>query len=58
MWGSLGLTLLAGLLVGCRAESETGGAQCKPAAVWRIGDVEPLKESLGRVTVVAFLQAS
>lgn len=58
MWRFLSLTLLAGLLVGCRGESETDGARCKPAAVWKIGEVEPLKDSLGRVTVVAFLQAS
>lgn len=58
MWRSLGLTLLASLLVACGGESETDGARCKPAAVWKVGDVEPLKNSLGRVTVVAFLQAS
>lgn len=58
MWKTLSLTLALCLLVGCSAESETDGARCKPPPVWKTGEEEPMKNSLGRVTVVAYFQAS
>ncbi|KAL7883929.1 hypothetical protein AOLI_G00066990 [Acnodon oligacanthus] len=58
MWAGLSVALALCVLGGCSAESEPDGARCKAAAEWKIGETEPLKESLGRVTVVAYLQAS
>lgn len=58
MWKALSLTLALCLLAGCSAESETDGARCKLPPVWKIGEEEPMKNALGRVTVVAYLQAS
>lgn len=58
MWKALSLTLALCLLAGCSAESETDGARCKLPPVWKIGEEEPMKNALGHVTVVAFLQAS
>lgn len=58
MWKALSLTLALCLLAGCRTESDVNGARCKLPPDWKIGESEPMKEALGRVTVVAFLQAS
>uniref|UniRef100_A0A3B3DYY8 Selenoprotein P N-terminal domain-containing protein n=1 Tax=Oryzias melastigma TaxID=30732 RepID=A0A3B3DYY8_ORYME len=55
MWAGLSLLLALCLLHGGRAESEGGGPRCQPAAAWKIGEVDPMKESTGRVTVVALL---
>lgn len=58
MWKALSLTLALCLLVGCSAESETDGVRCKLPPEWKVGDLEPMKNALGQVTVVAYLQAS
>ena len=60
MWAGLGLVLALCLLPGGGAEAEEGGgvSRCKLAPAWSIGEVEPMKEALGQVTVVALLQAS
>lgn len=58
MWKTLSLTLALCLLAGCSAESEGDGARCKLPPMWNIGEAEPMKEALGQVTVVAYLQAS
>ncbi|KTF80294.1 hypothetical protein cypCar_00049890, partial [Cyprinus carpio] len=58
MWKALSLTLALCLLVGCSAESETDGARCKFPPVWKVKEEEPMKDTLGNVTVVAYLQAS
>lgn len=60
MRGGLGLVLALCLLPGGGAELEEGGGgrRCKPAPPWTIGAVDPMKEALGQVTVVALLQAS
>ncbi|KAK6306079.1 hypothetical protein J4Q44_G00230040 [Coregonus suidteri] len=56
----VGLSLLLALclLPGGGAESEGEGTRCKPPPGWSIGEVEPMKEVMGQVTVVALLQAS
>uniref|UniRef100_A0A3Q1F139 Selenoprotein P n=1 Tax=Acanthochromis polyacanthus TaxID=80966 RepID=A0A3Q1F139_9TELE len=38
-------------------EFEGGGPRCLLPPAWKIGDVEPMKGAMGRVTVVALLQA-
>uniref|UniRef100_A0A671SY59 Selenoprotein P N-terminal domain-containing protein n=1 Tax=Sinocyclocheilus anshuiensis TaxID=1608454 RepID=A0A671SY59_9TELE len=58
MWKALSLTLALCLLVGCSAESETDGARCKFPPVWKVGEEEPMKNALGHVTVVAYLQCT
>lgn len=58
MWKALSLTLALCILVGCSAESETDGARCKLPPVWKAGEEEPMKNALGHVTVVGYLQAS
>ncbi len=58
MWKTLSLTMALCLLVGCSAESETDAPRCKLPPVWKTGEEEPMKNALGRVTVVAYLQAS
>jgi len=58
MWKALSLTLALCVLAGCSAESETDGARCKLPPLWKVGEVEPMKNAHGHVTVVAYLQAS
>lgn len=58
MWAGLSLLLALCLLPGGGAESEGEGTRCKPPPGWSIGEVEPMKEVMGQVTVVALLQAS
>uniref|UniRef100_A0A3Q0R399 Selenoprotein P n=1 Tax=Amphilophus citrinellus TaxID=61819 RepID=A0A3Q0R399_AMPCI len=53
MWAGLSLLLTLCLLHGGGAESEGGGPRCQLPPAWRIGDAEPMKGSIGRVTVVA-----
>lgn len=59
-WRGLVLGLALCLLPeGGRGEADGSGAsRCKPAPTWKIGDLEPMKQVAGRVTVVALLQAS
>ena len=58
MWAGLSLLLTLCLLHGGGAESDGGGPRCQPPPPWKIGEVEPMKERMGQVTVVALLQAS
>uniref|UniRef100_A0A8C8E1C4 Selenoprotein P N-terminal domain-containing protein n=1 Tax=Oryzias sinensis TaxID=183150 RepID=A0A8C8E1C4_9TELE len=58
MWAGLTLLLALCLLHGGGAESEGGGPRCQPPPAWKIGEVDPMKESMGRVTVVALLKNS
>ena len=58
MWAWLSLLLALGLLHGGGAESEGGGPRCQTPPSWKIGEVEPMKEAMGKVTVVALFQAS
>lgn len=58
MWAGLSLLLALCLLPGGGTESEGEGTRCKPPPGWSIGEVEPMKEVMGQVTVVALLQAS
>uniref|UniRef100_A0A4W4H4A0 Selenoprotein P N-terminal domain-containing protein n=1 Tax=Electrophorus electricus TaxID=8005 RepID=A0A4W4H4A0_ELEEL len=55
MWKGPSLLLALALLVGCRAERETGADRCQQPPAWRIGEAWPLRDALGGVTVVAFL---
>ncbi|KAF6728643.1 Selenoprotein Pa [Oryzias melastigma] len=50
MWAGLSLLLALCLLHGGGAESEGGGPRCQPAAAWKIGEVDPMKESTGRAS--------
>uniref|UniRef100_A0A8C7H216 Selenoprotein P N-terminal domain-containing protein n=1 Tax=Oncorhynchus kisutch TaxID=8019 RepID=A0A8C7H216_ONCKI len=56
MWAGLSLLLALCLLPGGGTESEGEGTRCKQPPGWSIGEVEPMKEVLGQVTVVALLQ--
>ena len=58
MWVSLSLLLSLCLLHGGGAESDGGGPRCQPPSAWKIGEVDPMKERMGQVTVVVLLQAS
>uniref|UniRef100_A0A8C6UVT4 Selenoprotein P N-terminal domain-containing protein n=1 Tax=Neogobius melanostomus TaxID=47308 RepID=A0A8C6UVT4_9GOBI len=58
MWAWPGLLLALGLLHGGGAESEGGGPRCQTPPTWKIGEVEPMKEAMGKVTVVALFQAT
>lgn len=58
MWACLTLILTLCLLHGGGAESEGGGPRCQLPPAWKIGEVEPMRETAGQVTVVALLQAS
>jgi hypothetical protein len=58
MWVCLSLLSALCLLPGGGAESQGGGPQCQLPPDWKIGEVMPMKEAEGRVTVVALLQAS
>uniref|UniRef100_A0A3Q3K960 Selenoprotein P N-terminal domain-containing protein n=1 Tax=Monopterus albus TaxID=43700 RepID=A0A3Q3K960_MONAL len=58
MWACLSLLLPLCLLHGGRAESEGVGPRCQLPPAWNIGEVEPMKGTMGQVTVVALLQAS
>uniref|UniRef100_A0A4W5Q5T7 Selenoprotein P N-terminal domain-containing protein n=1 Tax=Hucho hucho TaxID=62062 RepID=A0A4W5Q5T7_9TELE len=56
MWAGLSMLLVLCLLPGGGTESEGEGTRCKPPPGWSIGEVEPMKEVMGQVTVVALLQ--
>lgn len=58
MWTRLSLLVTLCLLHGGGAESVGGGPRCQLPPPWRIGEVEPMKGTMGQVTVVALLQAS
>lgn len=58
MWKCFNVLLTLCLLHGGGAESDGGGARCQIPPGWQIGDVDPMKEAMGRVTVVALFQAS
>lgn len=58
MWACLSLLVALCLLHGGSAESEGGGPGCQLPPDWRIGELEPMKGVMGRVTVVALLEAS
>ncbi|TNN40511.1 Selenoprotein Pa [Liparis tanakae] len=55
MWACLSLLTTLCLLHG--GEATTDVVTCHPPLPWRIGDVEPMKDTMGRVTVVALLHA-
>uniref|UniRef100_A0A4X2JVP5 Selenoprotein P N-terminal domain-containing protein n=1 Tax=Vombatus ursinus TaxID=29139 RepID=A0A4X2JVP5_VOMUR len=57
MWRGLGLALALCLLPFGGTESQVQSVRCKEAPRWHIQDQEPMLNSLGRVTVVALLQA-
>ncbi|KAI4895383.1 hypothetical protein NFI96_025650, partial [Prochilodus magdalenae] len=48
MWAGVSVALALCVLAGSRAESEPDGARCKAPPVWKIGETEPLKDSLGQ----------
>lgn len=58
MWPCLSLLITLCLLHGGGAESEGRGRHCQPPPAWKIGEVDPMKEAMGHVTVVALLEAS
>lgn len=58
MWAGLSLLITLCLLHGGGAESDGGGPRCQLPPAWNIGSVEPMKEAMGRVTVVALFEAS
>lgn len=58
MWACLSLLLTLCLLQGGGAESDGGGPRCQPPPAWKIGEVNPMGEAMGRVTVLALFQAS
>lgn len=58
MWACLSLLVTLCLLHGGGAESDGGGPRCQLSPAWKIGEVDPMREAMGRVTVVALLQAS
>lgn len=58
MWACLSLLLTLCLLHKGEAESDGGGPRCQLPPAWSIGEEEPMKGAMGRVTVVALFQAS
>lgn len=58
MWACLSLLVGLCLLQGGSAETDGGGPRCQPPPDWKIGELQPMKELMGRVTVVALLEAS
>uniref|UniRef100_A0A8C6R6C0 Selenoprotein P N-terminal domain-containing protein n=1 Tax=Nannospalax galili TaxID=1026970 RepID=A0A8C6R6C0_NANGA len=58
MWKGLGLALALCLLPYGGTESQDQSPVCKPPPAWSIKDQNPMLNSMGRVTVVALLQAS
>lgn len=58
MWACLSLLVGLCLLHGGSAETDGGGPRCQLAPDWKIGELQPMKELMGRVTVVALLEAS
>uniref|UniRef100_A0A8C4H8B8 Selenoprotein P N-terminal domain-containing protein n=1 Tax=Dicentrarchus labrax TaxID=13489 RepID=A0A8C4H8B8_DICLA len=57
MWACLSLLVTLCLLHGGGAESDGGGPRCQLPPAWKIGEVDPMKEAMGKVTVVALFQA-
>lgn len=59
MWVCLSVLITLCLLHGGGAESDDGGGpRCQLPPAWKIGEVDPMKGAMGRVTVVALFQAS
>lgn len=58
MRACLGLLLTLCMLHGGGAESDGDGPRCQQPPLWKIGELEPMKEATGRVTIVALLEAS
>uniref|UniRef100_H3DGX7 Selenoprotein P n=1 Tax=Tetraodon nigroviridis TaxID=99883 RepID=H3DGX7_TETNG len=57
MRACLGLLLTLCMLHGGGAESDGDGPRCQLPPTWKIGDLEPMTGAMGRVTVVALLDA-
>lgn len=58
MRACLGLLLTLCMLHGGGAEGDGDWPRCQLPPSWKIGDLEPMKGAMGRVTVVALLDAS
>lgn len=58
MRACVSLFLALCMLHGGGAESDGDGPRCQPPPSWKIGDLDPMGETMGRVTVVALLDAS